>query len=234
MKASIFTITKITQNDVSYLNVDLIEGLSGDNFSFKIREGRDISEEFLDNFKVSYIHWQTLKTDTRMPWSNSLIRELKCQVSRYNNYNHYIADIEISDIMSTSPRSFLPSTTILEASNAIVEFKISGAPVVDGENNLVGIISEKDIMSALFEETISNNGRVSKVGALETEAMNGVVGDIMIRDVLTVGLHDEITPALRVMQNYNLRRMPVLEGTKLIGIISIGDIHRAIFKSIIE
>jgi CBS domain-containing protein len=234
MKASIFSITKVNQNNIDYLNIDLTEGISGDSFSFKLKEGQAMSEDFLENFEASYIAWQSLSSDTRMPWSPSLINELTSQVDRFNNYQHYIADIHVSDIMSKDPHTFSPTTTILEAAQSIIDLRISGAPVVDDENNLVGIVSEKDILSALFEETMTNSGKVSKTGALEVKSMSYTIDKIMIKNVLSANLNDEITPALSIMQDNNLRRMPVVGDSKLIGIISIGDIHRAIFKSCIK
>lgn len=231
MRASIFSIKRANQNDIDYLNVDLTEGLSGDSFSFRLKEGLALSEDLLDNFEASYIAWQSLSSDTRMPWSPALIGEFKSQVDKFNNYQNYIADIHISDIISPDPRAFKLSTTILEAAQAIIDLKISGAPVVDEDNNLIGIISEKDILSSLFDETSSGNKKISKTGALEMKNMTSSIEDIMITNVLSVNTSDEITPALRIMQNNNLRRLPVVEGTKLIGMIGIGDIHRAIFKS---
>lgn len=234
MKSSIFSITKIEQNNINYLNIDLTEGLSGDNFSFKLKEGLAMSEDFLDNFEASYSAWQTLSSDTRMPWSPSLVGELKHQVDRFNNYQHYISDIHVSDIMSKDPHTFSPSTTVVEAAQDIIDMRISGAPVVDDENNLVGIVSEKDILSSLFEETSTKSGKLANSGALEMKSMSESVSSIMIKNVLSSKLGDEITPALRVMQDSNLRRMPVVDDGKLVGIISIGDIHRAIFKSCIN
>jgi CBS domain-containing protein len=52
--------------------------------------------------------------------------------------------------------------------------------------------------------------------------------------VLSISIDDEITPALRIMQDNNLRRLPVVKDSRLIGIVSIGDIHRAIFKSCLD
>jgi len=231
VKASIFSITKTNNNDIDYLDIDLTEGLSGGSFSFKIKADQPLSEDFIENFEASYIAWQSLSSDTRMPWSPSLVGELEKQVGRFNNYQHYIAGISVSDIMSRDTKCFSPETTVLEAAKMIIDLKISGAPVVDKNNSLVGIVSEKDILSSLFEGTVTKDGKVAKSGALDVKSMSGSVKGIMIKEVLSVSSDDEITTALGIMKVNSLRRMPVVEGSKLIGIISIGDIHRAIFRS---
>lgn len=234
MRTSVFSISKITQNGLDFLRIELKEGLSGDSFQFKIRDGEPLSEDFIENFEASYSAWQAIDADTRMPWSPSLVKGLKSQVEKFNNYQQYISDIHVTDIMSKDPKVFSPDSTVLEAARVIIDFKISGAPVVDEDRKLIGIVSEKDILSSLFEETSVDGSKLSKLGSLEISTMNQPVSNIMVTDVLSVSIDDEITPALRVMQDNKLRRLPVISDSKLVGVVSIGDIHRAIFKSCIN
>jgi CBS domain-containing protein len=230
MGKSIYSIKKVHQNDIDYLNVDLTEGVEGDSFSFKLKDGHPITDDFIENFELSYMAWHSLDADTRMPWSQSLVDDLIRQVSKFNNYQHYISDISISDIMTAKPKTFSPETLVMDAAKVIIETKISGAPVVDGDNVLKGIISEKDILASLFEE----NGKSDESSSLEIKSMSQTVDKIMTTPVLSISIDDEITPALRIMQDNNLRRVPVVKDSKLIGIVSIGDIHRAIFKSCLD
>lgn len=234
MRASVYSIKKTTQNDIDYLSIDLKEGLSGESFSFRLKDGHPISDDFLENFEASYVAWQSMDTDARMPWSPSLVSGLTTQVDKFNNYQNYIADIHVQDIMSETPKTFAPDTPVVEAAQAVIDLKISGAPVVDENEVLIGIVSEKDILSSLFEETSSGGSKLAKSGSLEIKTMTQPISNIMITDVLSVDLDDEITYLLRIMQDNNLRRLPVVKDSKLIGMVSIGDIHRAIFKSCLK
>jgi CBS domain-containing protein len=233
MKSGKYKVTKSLVSGNSYLTIELKEGHS-DSFIFSFKESFPITPSTKLDFEASYVAWQQTDSENRMPWSKSLLDELISQISKFNSYQSYIANIEIDQIMTTKLHTFYPKMNTASAARKLIELKISGAPVVDEDNNLVGILSEKDILSSLLEETVTENSKSTSKNSLEIISLKNNVSTIMTKAVISIGIKDDITNALRLMQSNNLRRMPVIKNDKLVGILSIGDIHRAIFKSCIR
>ncbi len=100
--------------------------------------------------------------------------------------------------------------TLLRISQLIAEYRIGAVLVVDDDDRPVGIVSERDIVNALAAFGAS---------ALETPA-----GQVMSRGLLTVGLDHTSDELLATMTTSRVRHLPVVEGGKLLGIVSIGDV----------
>ena len=113
--------------------------------------------------------------------------------------------------------------------------KFSGLPVVDAAGKIVGVISEKDILHGMFpkfEDLVTSSGLVD-FEALEHEYQNMVnlkVGDLMSQKIITVGPEMPVLKAASIMFRNRIRRIPVSQGRRLLGIISIGDVHKAMFR----
>jgi len=102
-----------------------------------------------------------------------------------------------------------PNVTVSDVIRLMDEKNVGALPVVD-KGALVGIVSERD-----YTKKIILKGRSSK----ETP-----VSDIMTKKVLTVAPRDSVTECMRIMTEKCVRHLPVLEGTNLVGILSIGDV----------
>lgn len=111
--------------------------------------------------------------------------------------------------------SIPPSTTVLEAI-ALMAAKSIGALVVIEEEKVVGIISERDY--------------ARKIVLMERSAYNTCVRDIMTADVITVQPGQSNEHCMKIMTDRRLRHLPVLENSKLIGMISIGDLVKDIIS----
>lgn len=106
------------------------------------------------------------------------------------------------DLMTTDVLTAPPDLPVQELAQRLVYHRVSGMPVVDAEGRLIGIVSEGDV--------IAKQGRT--------------VADIMTRQVVTVG---EDTPAAEIaalMAARNIKRVPVMQGGRLVGIVSRADI----------
>src|SRR5271157_1789715 len=112
--------------------------------------------------------------------------------------------------------SISPNATVFEAIQLMADKSIGALPVVDN-SRLVGIISERD-----YARKVILKGRSSK---------DTPVRDIMTQELLTATPRDSITECIRVMTEKRIRHLPVLEGTKMIGIVSIGDVLKWFFRS---
>jgi CBS domain-containing protein len=146
----------------------------------------------------------------------------------------------VKDIMTKGARTVTEETPIKEVASLMCLYRFSGLPVVEGEDRLVGFIAEKDVLAQLFPSvedamegmtTIDLKEKVKEYGDL----LNRRVADLMTRGVRTVSPDMPILKAAIIMANHRFRRIPVAEGGRLVGMLSLGDIHKAIFhKSLTE
>ena len=105
--------------------------------------------------------------------------------------------------------SVTPATTVLEAVTRMSDTDISALMVLDGEA-VAGIITERDF--------------VRRVARMERSSYATTVGDVMTRNLITVGPLDRSRFCMQLMIEKNLRHLPVLEDGKLVGLLSIRDL----------
>jgi len=105
--------------------------------------------------------------------------------------------------------SVTPATTVLEAVTLMSDTDISALVVLDGEA-VAGIITERDF--------------VRRVARMELSSYATTVGDVMTRNLITVGPLDRSRFCMQLMIEKNLRHLPVLEDGKLVGLLSIRDL----------
>lgn len=106
-------------------------------------------------------------------------------------------------------------TTVYDALALLAE-KGVGALLVVEAGRLAGMLSERDYARKVILE-----GRSSK----ETR-----VGDIMTRDVITVTPEHKVDECMRLMTEHHVRHLPVMRGTEIVGIVSIGDLVNSIIS----
>ena len=121
----------------------------------------------------------------------------------------------VKDYMSANLVTLSPSTPILEAARQLVEQRISGAPVVDQQGNLVGLLSEKDCM------------RIALHAGYHSEAA-GTVAEYMQKDVKTVDAERNIVDVAMMFIEDDYRRYPVMKDGRLVGQISRRDVLKAL------
>jgi CBS domain-containing protein len=141
----------------------------------------------------------------------------------------------VKDIMTTAVKSASPTDPVRDIATIMCFNKISGLPVVDGEGSLVGMISEKDILHAMFPklQDFIANPSTPDFEKLEREYRDVVslrVADLMTAIVYTAEPDMPVLKAASIMFRNRIRRIPVSQGGRLLGIISIGDVHKAMFR----
>ena len=102
--------------------------------------------------------------------------------------------------------------SVLAAAQALVDHNIGGVLVTDGEL-LKGILTERDILRV----TARSPGELDSI----------LVDTVMTRELITAKPEDELTEVMDVMTQNKIRHLPILEGDRLVGIISIGDLVNA-------
>ena len=145
------------------------------------------------------------------------------------------------EIMSRDVITVSPEEEVDKAARILLENKISGLPVVDANNHVVGIITEKDLIvragelkvpfyitlfdSIIFlENPIRFNNDVKKYIATQ-------IKDAMTRKVFMVEEDTPINEIVEIMQKRAVNRVPVVRNDKLVGIITRNDILKALVKS---
>jgi len=140
----------------------------------------------------------------------------------------------VKEIMTRAVKTITPDTQLQEVASLMCLNRFSGLPVVEGDDKLLGVLAERDILGYLFPDIKEVMGGMS---SLDFEGMEKdykkvlplKVADLMTLKPITVSPDIPILKAVSVMARYNFRRIPVAEGDKLVGMLSLGDIHRAIF-----
>ncbi len=140
----------------------------------------------------------------------------------------------VSEIMSKSPKTVSPDTKLLEVVSLMCLFRYSGLPVEE-DGKLVGIIAEKDVLHRMFptlEEVMDgmSSPDYDKMMMQYKDVVNLKVADLMSHSVITVRPDMHILRAATIMVRHKFRRIPVAEGNQLLGMLSLGDIHKAIFQ----
>lgn len=125
--------------------------------------------------------------------------------------------VVVSQYMQRKPVTVTADMNIYDASQRILENKISGVLVVDKEHRLVGMLSEVDCLRALV--TSVYNG---------SDPGGALVGDVMTADVEVNGPSDDIISVAASMLDKHHRRRPVVEDGKLIGQVTCRQILGAI------
>jgi CBS domain-containing protein len=116
-----------------------------------------------------------------------------------------------------SPEVFAvaPDTAVIEAIRLMAEKGIGAVLVMEGRR-LVGILSERD-----YARKIVLQGRSSK---------DTPVRDIMTADVISVGLGDSADHCMQLVTDKRIRHLPVLDGDNVLGVVSIGDLVKAVIE----
>jgi len=156
--------------------------------------------------------------------------------------------LHVRDVMTTQVVTLKGTDTIKHATVLFALHTISGAPVVDDDRHLIGIISETDILELIvkyqdqlsidhpaaymltspMDDTADNEDKDVKAAGDAISKM--LVKDIMTRTVLTTTPDAMIVDVVEEMIKTNVNRVPVLEKGILVGIISRGDIIFSIYK----
>ena len=119
------------------------------------------------------------------------------------------------NIMTDRVVTIGPDAFLQEAIQLIMAVQVSGLPVVDSEGQLIGIITEFALLATAYDATT----------ACET------VGQHMTTDVLTVDADDPVRKVADQFIVHRVRRVPVLEKGRIVGLISRRDVLKAIFET---
>ena len=117
---------------------------------------------------------------------------------------------EVEKIMETEVVTVDYTDSFEDAVETMFEKKVGGCPIVDKENVVVGIITERDVLRYLGRE----------------KDVDGIAADYMTRSVVTIKPKDTIETAMKMMIEKKFRRLPVIDDGILVGLITVREILR--------
>jgi CBS domain-containing protein len=112
--------------------------------------------------------------------------------------------------------SIPPETSVLDALQTLAEKRIGALLVLDGEQ-IAGIVSERDFVRRIAEE--------------KTCELDRPVSEVMTKDVFTIEPEVDIEGCMAVMTEKHIRHLPVVKDERLVGLVSIGDVVKAMITS---
>jgi len=143
--------------------------------------------------------------------------------------------MKAADIMTGRVISVAPDASILECARLLLQHRISGLPVIDAAGNLVGIVSEGDFLRRVEAGTERKRPRwvefITGPGRLAGEYVHShgrKVGDVMTREPLTITEDTPVDDVVRLMEEHRIKRLPVMRGAKVVGIVSRANLLRAL------
>ncbi len=146
--------------------------------------------------------------------------------------------LTVQDVMTRNVHTVSTRATLLGAVRIMRRHRVSGLPVLDGSSQLVGILSEKDIIRDLNRaagvgtergilELLLAARRLDHPNILdicENRLLRARVPEVMTREVVTIQPTDSVAEAIRRLRSHGIKRLPVVEGRRVVGMVTRGDL----------
>lgn len=133
--------------------------------------------------------------------------------------------MRVSELMSKNVETIEETSSCRDAVERMVRAKIRHLPVVDRLGRLVGVVTDRDLRHHLFEPTV-----LSRVGSVSVDRLLAAVpvARVMSSPVVTVQADEPLETAARMMLEDKVGSIPVLEGDRIVGIITETDLLRRV------
>ena len=118
-------------------------------------------------------------------------------------------------IMTPNLLTVRPEASIEEAIDLLLKQQISGLPVIDEDDRLVGVITEFALLAVAYDRRVKNH----------------TVGQHMTRELITVDVDDPISRVADLCIVHRVRRVPVMQAGRMVGVIARRDVLRALVES---
>ena len=157
-----------------------------------------------------------------------------------------MVQLRVRDLMTTQVITVKPTDTVRQAVIKMALDNVTGAPVVDNRNHVLGVISQTDILQLilkyqdkldeeihsehLLSQPMDTDNQSADMTLINKEFSGMKVEDIMVRSTLYTTPGAEIVEALRMLMKVDVNRLPVLEQGILVGTVSRSDVIFAIYK----
>jgi CBS domain-containing protein len=139
------------------------------------------------------------------------------------------------DVMTTAILTVTPETDVGEIARTMLDAHISAIPVIAADGSLIGIVSEGDLIHRAESETRRRPSWWLRLLATPEEPAERYLRefgrrarDVMTKDVITVEADTPLTEIAAMLEKYHIKRVPVMEGDKLVGIVSRANLLRGV------
>lgn len=143
--------------------------------------------------------------------------------------------MKAAEIMTANVITIRPEASIAEAAELLLSHRISGAPVVDADGQLVGIVSEGDLLRRVEAGTERRRSwwleiftRSDTLAAEYVKAHGRKVADIMTRWIVTVAEDTPLAKVADLLEGHRIKRVPVVRDGKVVGIVSRANVLQAV------
>lgn len=140
--------------------------------------------------------------------------------------------MKISELMTRDVLTIRPEASLKEAARTMLEAGISGLPVTGEDGALLGIITEADFTSGEADRRTAKRAGLLRLLVADSEipTRERSVGDVMTRAVVAIDPDADHAEAARLMQAERVKRLPVIEDGRLVGVVSRSDMVRAFVR----
>jgi CBS domain-containing protein len=118
------------------------------------------------------------------------------------------------EIMTENAECVREDQTVLEAAQKLTELGVGALPICGNDDRLKGMVTDRDI--------------VVKVLGVGKDAGSTRAGDLAQGEAVTIGADDDTTEILRTMTSHKVRRLPVIDGHRLVGVVALADVARTL------
>jgi CBS domain-containing protein len=141
----------------------------------------------------------------------------------------------VRDLMTTGVTSVSPDTSVGAIIHLLAERGVSGVPVTDAGGGLLGMVTETDLLRRLAFDDEPRHGWLrslfddrDRAADRYTRARGATARDVMTAELLTVAEDTTAEHAAHLLEEHKVRRLPVLRGGRLLGIVTRSDLLRAL------
>ncbi|NXY97157.1 CBS domain-containing protein [Streptomyces sp. BR123] len=133
--------------------------------------------------------------------------------------------IKVADLMTDAVVSVAPDTPFKDVAKLLAQHDISGVPVLDGEDRVVGVVSQTDLLAGTAASALRPDPQDG------TPARAPVAGDVMSAPAVTVHAEETAADAARLMTRRGIERLPVVDvEDRLVGIVTRRDLLRTFLR----
>jgi CBS domain-containing protein len=143
--------------------------------------------------------------------------------------------MKVADVMTRDVATVGPGTSLKEVASILAERRISGLPVADGDGRVLGVVSESDIVQKEAAEPPRARGLLGRLRGDPLDAGAKLdartAGEAMTSPALTIGPDRPLAEAAALMVSKGVKRLPVVDGERLTGIVTRADLVRAFLRT---
>jgi CBS domain-containing protein len=136
----------------------------------------------------------------------------------------------VHEVMTTPAICVRDDDTIRYAADLLLKHRIASAPVLDADDDLVGVVSEADLLRGRTERDPRARIRPLEPGEDDTDTLPATVAEVMTPRPLSVRASDDTDSAARLLLDHGIKAVPVLDRGRVVGVVARRDLLRSLAR----